>query len=70
MRHGLGDPGPGGAAHQPEVDMERQTSRLTLDLEIMEIERREKAGGSCTSSSTSDHCTCACFITTVQPDPR
>ncbi len=34
-----------------------------LDLEITEIERREKAGGSCTSSSTSPHCTCACFVT-------
>jgi hypothetical protein len=47
--------------------MECQSSP-TLDLEIMEIERREKAGGSCTSSSTSPHCTCACFSTTVQPD--
>ena len=40
---------------------------LSLDLEIEEIERREKAGGSCTSSSTSRHCTCACK-TTLSPD--
>jgi hypothetical protein len=47
--------------------METQTTQPTLDLEIMEIERREKAGGRCTSSSTSPHCTCACFVTTVEP---
>jgi hypothetical protein len=34
---------------------------LTLDLEIEEIESREKAGGHCTSSTTSRHCTCRCF---------
>lgn len=49
--------------------MQKQ-SLPTLDLEITEIERREKAGGRCTSSSTSNHCTCACFVTTVQPDLR
>jgi hypothetical protein len=38
---------------------------VSLDLEVTEIERREKAGGTCTSSTTSRHCTCACFITTV-----
>jgi len=43
---------------------------MTLDLEIKEIERRERAGGSCTSSSTSRHCTCACFITTGESRPR
>ena len=37
----------------------------TLDLEIEEIEKREKAGGSCTSSTTSRHCTCACIYTTT-----
>jgi hypothetical protein len=47
--------------------MESQVSP-TLDLEVTEIERREKAGGSCTSSSTSRHCTCACFNTTISPD--
>jgi len=47
--------------------MECQTSP-TLDLEITEIERRERAGGSCSSSTTSPHCTCACFNTTIQPD--
>lgn len=45
--------------------MQREASSPELDLEITEIERREKAGGSCTSSSTSNHCTCACFITTL-----
>ncbi len=37
----------------------------SLDLEIEEIESREKAGGSCTSSTTSRRCTCLCFITTT-----
>jgi len=36
----------------------------TLDLEVEEIESRERAFGNCTSSTTSSHCTCACFITT------
>jgi hypothetical protein len=44
--------------------METQHS-VTLDLEIKEIERREKAGGFCTSSSTSRHCTCMCIATTT-----
>jgi hypothetical protein len=38
---------------------------LMLDLEITEIERREKAGGFCTSSTTSSHCTCMCINTGV-----
>ncbi len=38
---------------------------LPLDLEIEEIESREKAGGNCTSSTTSRHCTCACFFPTT-----
>jgi hypothetical protein len=38
---------------------------VSLDLEVEEIERREKAGGSCTSSTTSRHCTCACISTTI-----
>jgi hypothetical protein len=38
---------------------------LSLDLEIEEIESREKAGGTCTSSTTSRHCTCACFFPTT-----
>ena len=37
----------------------------TLDLEIVEIERREKAGGICTSSTTSRHCTCMCIAPTT-----
>jgi hypothetical protein len=39
---------------------------LALDLEIEEIESREKAGGHCTSSTTSRHCTCRCFLATEQ----
>ena len=42
---------------------------LVLDLEIDEIETREKAGGTCTSSTTSRHCTCMCiFPTTLAQD--
>jgi hypothetical protein len=40
-------------------------TQATLDLEIEEIESREKAGGHCTSSTTSRRCTCLCFITTT-----
>jgi len=36
-----------------------------LDLEVEEIERRERAGGCSTSSSTSRLCTCPCKETTV-----
>jgi len=35
-----------------------------LDLEVEEIESRERAFGTCTSSTTNRRCTCACFITT------
>ena len=35
-----------------------------LTLEVEEIESRERGAGSCTSSTTSRHCTCLCFITT------
>jgi hypothetical protein len=38
---------------------------LSLDLEIEEIETREKAGGTCTSSTTSRHCTCMCIAPTT-----
>ena len=42
---------------------------LSLDLEVEEIEKREKAGGSCTSSTTSHHCTCMCIgPTTLSSD--
>jgi len=41
-----------------------ENKRVVLDLEIDEIETREKASGNCTSSTTSRHCTCLCFITT------
>ena len=36
-----------------------------LDLEVEEIETRERAGGCYTSSSTSRLCTCACRYTTT-----
>jgi hypothetical protein len=40
-------------------------TKLSLDLEIEEIESREKAGGTCTSSTTSRHCTCMCIAPTT-----
>jgi hypothetical protein len=36
-----------------------------LDLEVEEIEKRERGGGCLTSSSTSRLCTCPCKETTV-----
>ena len=33
-----------------------------LNLEIDELESRERGGGSCTSSSTHSYCTCACKL--------
>lgn len=42
---------------------------VSLNLEIEEIESREKDGGTCTSSTTSRHCTCMCiFPTTTAKD--
>jgi hypothetical protein len=35
-----------------------------LNLEVEEIERRERGGGSCTSSTTARLCTCKCIFTT------
>jgi hypothetical protein len=37
-----------------------------LNLEVEEIETRERAGGCYTSSTTSRLCTCPCHITTSQ----
>lgn len=37
-----------------------------LNLEVEEIERRERGHGSCTSSTTSRLCTCKCFVTSRQ----
>lgn len=43
---------------------------LSLDLEIEEIETREKSGGYCSSSTTSNRCTCLCIPrTTLISDP-
>lgn len=39
--------------------------QVFLDLEIEEIESREKAGGTCTSSTTSRRCTCLCRAPTT-----
>ena len=36
-----------------------------LNLEVEEIERRERGHGSCTSSTTSRLCTCRCIFTTA-----
>jgi len=36
-----------------------------LNLEVEEIETRERTGGCSTSSSTSRLCTCACRYTTT-----
>lgn len=36
-----------------------------LELEVEEIERRERGHGSCTSSTTSRLCTCKCIDTTT-----
>jgi len=35
---------------------------VSLNLEVDEIESRERTGGSCTSSSTHNYCTCACKL--------
>ena len=40
-------------------------TRLSLDLEIEEIESREKPGGFCSSSTTSRRCTCMCIAPTT-----
>jgi hypothetical protein len=40
-------------------------SMPALNLEVEEIESRERGGGCLTSSSTSRLCTCACRYTTT-----
>ncbi|HEX4825911.1 MAG TPA: hypothetical protein VFV19_16545 [Candidatus Polarisedimenticolaceae bacterium] len=46
-----------------------ESKTVVLDLEIDEIETREKASGTCTSSTTSPRCTCMCiFPTTLAKD--
>ncbi len=40
----------------PEVKAE------SLNLEVEEIEKRERGRPNCTSSTTSDFCTCLCRI--------
>jgi hypothetical protein len=42
-----------------------ETKGLSLDLEIEEIEKREKGGGICSSSTTSRRCTCMCIAPTT-----
>jgi len=41
---------------------------MSLDLEVEEIETRERTGGTCTSSTTSRHCTCACIYPTTHTE--
>ena len=43
----------------------RENQPVILSLEVEEIESRERAGGSCTSSTTSRHCSCLCRLTTA-----
>jgi len=43
----------------------RENVPMALDLEVEEIETRERTGGCTTSSSTSRLCTCACRYTTT-----
>lgn len=57
-----------GARHEEDPMTESAT---VLSLEVEEIESRERAGGSCTSSTTSRHCTCLCrFTTTIAAETR
>jgi hypothetical protein len=57
--------GPNSAGRTPDREATMQSKPVSsLDLEVEEIESRELAFGNCTSSTTSSHCTCACFITT------
>ena len=44
-----------------------EKSTTTLSLEVEEIETRERANGSCTSSTTSPRCTCLCRFPTTSP---
>ncbi|HXI04291.1 MAG TPA: hypothetical protein VNI57_14060 [Candidatus Saccharimonadales bacterium] len=43
----------------------RERESTSLDLEVEEVETRERLGGNCSSSTTSRFCTCACFFTTT-----
>ncbi len=45
--------------------MKENMTVLSLNLEVEELETRERAGGCFTSSSTSRMCTCACKDTTT-----
>lgn len=45
--------------------MIKEHKSMSLDLEIEEIESREKAGGICSSSTTSRRCTCMCIAPTT-----
>ncbi len=39
-----------------------QETKPALSLEVEEIEKRERGRPSCTSSTTSDLCTCLCKL--------
>ncbi len=43
----------------------KETMPVALNLELEEIETRERAGGCSTSSSTNRLCTCPCKETTT-----
>jgi hypothetical protein len=43
----------------------QETKVLSLDLEVVELEKGRKPGGCSTSSSTSLMCTCPCQATTT-----
>jgi hypothetical protein len=47
--------------------MNENTKNATLNLEVEEIESRQRAGGTCTSSTTSKLCTCLCRFPTTSP---
>lgn len=43
----------------------KERESTSLNLEVEEVETRERLGGNCTSSTTRSFCTCACFYTTT-----
>jgi hypothetical protein len=55
---------------QPAFEPARETAMKedrtnSLSLEVEEIESRQRAAGSCTSSTTSRMCTCLCKLPTT-----
>src|SRR5262245_52515597 len=54
------DTGPCRFINWPRRQHMKAGKRVSLNLEVQEIEKREKAGGHCSSSTTHRGCTCAC----------